>query len=176
MKLFKIFLSFFVIVALVFVVSLFFPHHYKIEKSVTINKPIYQSFSFMNDIKNWEKWSPWNKDIDSSMKFFYSKNTVGKDAKFYFRGNLVGIGYLSISESVPNEMIQTFLNINEQELTSHATFRFTDLGNKTQLSWIDEGDVGYNPILRFMVPSKIENTELAFSEGLMKIKIAIERY
>ena len=55
------------------------------------------------------------------------------------------------------------------------TFEFKSLGNSTQLIWIDEGDVGMNPIYRFLLPSKISATEQGFEEGLMVIKKAAER-
>ena len=60
------------------------------------------------------------------------------------------------------------MNINQ-------TFYFKPMDGKTQLSWVDEGDVGLNPIFRFMLPTRIENSEIAFEEGLITIKRAAER-
>jgi hypothetical protein len=48
------------------------------------------------------------------------------------------------------------------------------VGGKTHLMWVDSGDVGMNPIYRYMLPSKISGTEQAFEEGLMMIKRAAE--
>jgi hypothetical protein len=57
---------------------------------------------------------------------------------------------------------------------SEATFYFRNVGGKTHLMWVDSGDVGMNPMYRYMLPSKISGTEQAFEEGLMMIKRAAE--
>ena len=74
-----------------------------------------------------------------------------------------------------NEMIHYDLSINEGTMHSEATFYFKSVANKTHLIWVDSGDVGYNPIFRFMLPSKIKSTEAGFEEGLFEIKRAAEK-
>lgn len=174
MKLFKIFAGIMGFFALVFVVSLFFPRQYRIERYVVLNMPVYESFAYMNQIRNWKDWSPWNEDLDSSMVSFYSQQSAGKGATQYFRGGLVGVGRFMISESVLNQKISYNLSINGGTMQSAATFYFSEAGGKTKLSWVDEGDVGYNPIFRYLLPGKIKDTEQAFEEGLAAIKRAAE--
>jgi hypothetical protein len=60
-------------------------------------------------------------------------------------------------------------------MSINQCFYLKDLGGKTQLSWVDEGDVGYNPIFRFLLPTKISGTEAGFEEGLVVIKQAAEK-
>ncbi len=175
MKLFNIFVGIMGFFGLVFLVSLFFPHTYKIEKSTVVNRSIQQTYDYLNHIENWSDWSPWNTNVDSSMVFFYSKNKSGIGAAQYFRGGLIGNGSFRIIQSVPNEKITYRLSINEGAMAINQTFEFKMLGNHTQLTWVDEGDVGMNPLYRFMLPSKISATEQGFEEGLMVIKKAAER-
>ena len=175
MKLFGIFAGIMGFIGLVFLVSLFFPKEYRIERSTVINKPIYETFAYMNSVRNWADWSPWNTDLDSSMVSFYSKVKSGEGSSQYFRGGLVGVGRFRITKSRLNEMIHYDLSINEGTMHSEATFYFRELGNKTHLMWVDSGDVGYNPIYRFMLPSKISSTESGFEEGLLQIKKAAEK-
>lgn len=163
------------LVALVFLVSLFFPRTYKIEKTVVVNMPVYETYAYLNSIQNWKDWSPWNTDLDSSMVFFYSKTKSGTGAAQYFRGGLVGVGSFRITQSVQNEKIQYYLCVNEGTMAITQTFNFKTVGQKTQLTWVDEGDVGYNPIFRFLLPSKIKSTEQGFEEGLNVIKKAAEK-
>jgi hypothetical protein len=177
MKLFKIFAGIMGFFALVFVVSLFFPRTYKIEKTTVINMPDHETFAYLNNIRNWADWSPWNTDLDSSMVFFLSKVTEGKGAAQYFRGGLVGNGRFRIVESVPNESIAYNLYIdmdNGSYMSISQKFVLKSLGGKTQLSWVDEGDVGMNPLYRFLLPSKIKSTEQGFEEGLAVIKKSAE--
>ncbi len=175
MKLFGIFAAILGLAALVFLVSLLFPKTYRIERSTVINKPVYETYAYMNSIRNWADWSPWNTQLDSSMVSFYSKEKSGVGAAQYFRGGLVGIGRFKITKSQQNEMIHYDLSINEGTMHSEATFYFKPVANKTHLIWVDSGDVGYNPIFRFMLPSKIKSTEAGFEEGLFEIKRAAEK-
>jgi hypothetical protein len=174
MKLFGVFAGIMGVIALAFIISLFFPRTYRIERSTVINRPLYESYAYMNNINNWADWSPWNNSIDSSMKSFYSPNTIGIGATHYFRGDLVGLGRFRISSGVLNEMIHYDLSINDGTMHSEATFYFRNVGGKTHLMWVDSGDVGMNPIYRYMLPSKISGTEQAFEEGLIMIKRAAE--
>lgn len=175
MKLLGIFAGIFGLVGLVFLVSLLFPREYRIERSTVINKPVYETYAYMSSIRNWADWSPWNTDLDSSMVSFYSKVKSGEGAAQYFRGGLVGVGRFRITQSRLNEMIHYDLSINEGIMHSQATFYFKAVANKTHLMWVDSGDVGYNPIFRFMLPSKIKSTEAGFEEGLFQIKRAAEK-
>ncbi len=174
MKLFKVFIGFWLLIGLVFVTSLFFPREFKVERSIVIDKPIFECFAYLNNIQNIAKLSPWDKSIDSTMHSFYSQQLNGRGASYYFTGNLLGYGSLKISESVTNEKICTQLDLNGHEMSASTTFLFKGMGyNKTQLTWTDYKDVGYNPIYRFLIPSKEKETTLQFDEGLMKIRIAI---
>ncbi len=174
MKLFTIFSGIIGFFVLVFLASLFFPHQYRIERSTVIKKPVYESFAYLNNIKNWKDWSPWNTDIDSSMQTFYSPSVSGVGATQYFSGALVGTGRFKITESISNEKICYDLSINQALIHASASFYFKPAGANTQLFWVDSGDVGYNPLFRFLLPGKIRSTEESFEEGLMAIKHAAE--
>ena len=174
MKLFKVFLGFWLFVGGIFLASLFFPREFKVERSIVIDKPVYETFAYLNNIQNISKLSPWDKNVDTSMAWFFSKNISGLNASYYFRGNLLGKGYLKIVECIPNEKLTTALDINDGGMTSSSTFYFERIGgDKTKLTWKDYKDVGYNPFHRFQIPTKTEQTELQFDEGLIKIRIAI---
>lgn len=174
MKLFTIFVGILGFFALVFVISLFFPRQYRIEKSTLIHKPVSSTYGYLNNIKNWSDWSPWNTSLDSSMVSFYSVNNSGIGATHYFRGGLVGAGRFKITESILNQKIHYDLSINEGQMHSEATFYFKAVHAGTQLYWVDSGDVGLNPLFRYLLPSKIHETERNFEDGLKAIKLAAE--
>jgi hypothetical protein len=175
MKLFKVFLTFFLIVGLFFGVSLFFPRQYKFEKSITINKPKHEVFNYMNNLKNWEQWSVWNKSLDSTMYLFYTQRKDSIGAMQYFNGDLLGSGRFKLTNFKENEYLSYDLHMHQSEVNASGTFFFNDQNTITQLTWVDSGDVGYNPIYRYMIPSKKTSTEAAFEEGLKKIKDVLEK-
>jgi hypothetical protein len=176
MKFFNVFVGIILFFVLIFIVSLFFPRKYRIESTVVVNKPVGYTFAYLNNITNWNDWSPWNTDLDSTLTFFYSPVKTGKGATQYFSGNAIGSGRLTIQNSLQDSII-TYdfkLHFNEADFISGATFYFEPTNNQTRLHWVDSGDVGYNPLHRFMLPSKIKSTKNSFDEGLNKIKLVIE--
>jgi hypothetical protein len=175
MKLFKLFLSFFVLAGLFFGMSLFFPRTYRIERSVHISKPADTVFSFMSDLRNWEKWSAWNKGLDATINIFYGKRSDSTGGRQYFYGEKLGSGRFAIEEVIPATVVRYSLYMHGGEVSAEGLFRMKPSGMETTLSWIDSGDVGYNPIYRYMVPSKVASTTTAFDEGLARIKSELEK-
>jgi len=174
MKLFKVFLSLFVIVLAILLVSRFMPHEYKVEKQITINKNVESVYAFMSDFKNWEKWSLWNKSTDSTLGYFYGKTSQGGDARQYFHGDLLGIGRFKFDTCESNKRLVYNLYMHAGEIKASGVFKFDVVGENTILTWVDAGDVGDNPIYRFMLSSKVENTAKTFEDGLQRIKKEIE--
>ena len=175
MKLFKIFLTIYLIIFGIVVISRFFPHTYSIERSIIINKPVHETFVFMSDFKNWEKWSLWNKSVDPSLGYFYNKKTGVVGAKQYFYADKLGKGHFEIIAITPDSSLSFILSINRNDHTANGTFVFTkESNNNTKLSWIDSGDVGNNPIKRFMIPMVKSNSEQNLDASLQQIKKVLE--
>jgi hypothetical protein len=65
--------------------------------------------------------------------------------------------------------------MNQGEASANGKFVFETANNKTILHWIDSGDVGNNPIFRYMLSSKVSSTEKTFDEGLQRIKSVLEQ-
>lgn len=178
MKFFNVFVGIIGFFVILFIVSLFFPRKYYIERTTVVNKPVYFTYAYMNNIENWKDWSPWNTNLDSTFSSFYSPNTIGTGATQYIKGSLIGTGRFKITHSQTNQLIRYDLQLSREaaSLSSAAIYKFSAFGERTKLSWLDSGDVGYNPINRFMLPSKIKSTEIAFEEGLRLIKKSVEKY
>lgn len=174
MKLFKVFFTLFVIVLGLFIVSRFFPHTYYVERTVKINKPVADVYAFMEDFKNWEKWSLWNKETDPTLHYFYGKHSNGIEARQYFYGEKLGIGRFKFDTCDNQNMLVYDLYMHAGEINASGKFQFVSEGSATELKWIDQGDVGGNPIYRFMLSSKITSTEQTFDDGLARIKKVIE--
>ena len=174
MKLFKVFLSLFVIVIALYVVSMFFPHTYKVERSIEINKPQNEVYLFMKDFKNWEKWSLWNKDADSTLVYFYGKESSDLGGRQYFWGAALGQGRFKFDTCITNKKLVYDLHMHAGEIKAKGTFLIIGDSLSSKLVWLDSGDVGNNPIYRFMIPSKVSSTEKTFDDGLQRIKKLLE--
>ena len=176
MKLFKIYLIIFGIVFAFVMGSRFFPHTYHVERSIVINKPVSQTFAYLSNYKNWEQWSLWNKSVDSTLYYFYNKKQDTIGARQYFYGALLGQGYFETIGYKKDSSLQFILSVNRAERTAAGVFTFNAIdANTTELHWIDSGDVGNNPIKRYMIPYVTKNTATTLDNGLASIKAQLEK-
>ena len=175
MKLFKYFFILFVLVVLFVGVSRFFPNTYYVKRTVEINTPVDSAFAFMSNLHNWPSWSLWNTATDSSLTTFYNKQTVGLGARQYFHGSLIGEGRFEVITYEQNKTVGYNLYMNQGEASANGKFVFETINNKTLLHWIDSGDVGNNPLFRYMLSSKVASTEKTFDDGLKRIKDVLEK-
>lgn len=175
MKLFKIYLSIFGIVFTIIIISRFFPHTYKVERSVMINKPQTEVFNYMKNLKNWETWSLWNKTVDSTLYYFYNNKFDTLGGRQYVRGEVIGNGVFEITNFITNKQIGFTLTVNGGDRTAAGTFIFEPKNNQTNLIWVDSGDVGFNPLKRFMIPFVTKNTAVTLDAGLKNIKQQLEK-
>lgn len=174
MKLFKYFFILFVLVVLFVGVSRFFPNTYYVKRTVEINKPVDSVFAFMSNLRNWPEWSLWNKTTDSTLNFFYNQQQTGIGARQYFKGSQIE-GRFLITTYEPNKNLGYNLYMHQGELSANGRFVFEEANNKTTLHWIDSGDVGNNPLFRYMLSSKVASTEKTFDDGLKRIKDVLEK-
>src|SRR5229473_7478935 len=75
------------------------PDTLHVERTVTINAPAERIFPLINDLHQWQSWSPYEKK-DPAMKRTYSGPPSGKGAAYAWDGNRqVGSGRMEVSES-----------------------------------------------------------------------------
>jgi hypothetical protein len=176
MKLFKIYLIIFISVVTFIGVSRFFSPFYEVKESIIIAKPAPVVFGYLSNMKNWEQWSLWNTDADSSLHFFYSQQPIGVGAKQYINSVLMGNGHIETTIYKPDSMLGYKMIMQQGDMTANGIFRLAVLSeNETELSWIDTGNVGNNPIKRYLIPMLTKNTSENFKQGLQRIKANIEK-
>jgi hypothetical protein len=146
-SIFKSFISLFCIFILaILVIGFLLPRENTISVSKTVSGSSEKIFPLINDLKNWEKWSPWQ-EYDPTMKIIYSQNTIGKDAWYSWRGNInVGYGKLTILDSKPNVKIETLLNYEDQT-PAKGSFVLTPIDIGTDVIWKIEFQQSNNSFL-----------------------------
>jgi hypothetical protein len=177
MKLFKIFFTLFLLIVLFYLGSLFFPNSYYIDRTVDVNKPVDSVFHFMQDFRNWPKWSLWNKQTDTTLRTYYGNyRSDSLGGRQYFEGERLGTGRFKFDRYERNQLLGYDLWMNNGSISAKGLFKFEQISNNTtRIHWIDSGNVGNNPMFRYMMQSKINSTQKVFDEGLLRIKQAIEQ-
>ena len=112
------------------------PADYRIERSATIAAPASMIFPLVNNLQNWEKWSPWAK-LDPEQKMTFKGPKEGTGAFMGWDGNnQVGQGSMTIAESRPNELVRFNMEfIKPVAGNSTAEFTFKPEGDKTLVTW-----------------------------------------
>ena len=131
-----------ILLALTFIAILFFivvagqPDESTVTRSLKISAPPEKIFSHVNDLHNWEAWSPWAK-LDPNAKHAYEGAASGTGAAMSWSGNCkVGVGRMTITESQPSESIRFRLDFEKpMKATNLAEFTFKPEGNQTVVTW-----------------------------------------
>jgi hypothetical protein len=112
------------------------PETVRVERSATIAAPADVTFAFVNDLHQWNGWSPWAK-LDPNQKTTYEGPANGVGASMSWVGNdKVGEGKMTISDSKPNADVAVKLEfIKPFPMQSDVEFAFAPAGADTTVKW-----------------------------------------
>ena len=116
------------------------PDSFRVERAITINAAPEKIFPLINNFRQWEPWSPWEK-IDPQLKRSYSGAAEGVGAVYEWNGNKdVGQGRMAITGSEPNSRVTIQLDfITPFEAHNTVTFALKAAGGGTQVVWAMDG-------------------------------------
>jgi len=155
-------------------IGLVLPSHVHVERSTVIQKPREMVFAYVNDLRNWNTWSPWY-ELDTTATYSHEGPPVGKGAKISWisADKNVGTGSITISEVSEPLSIEQKLNFME-EGTATANFRFEEEGAATKMTWGFDFDTGFNPLLRILGKFMDGMVGKDFEKGLAGLKNILE--
>jgi hypothetical protein len=165
-----------VIVAILFIVIIAgMPDQFVMTRSKTISAPPEKIFPHVNDLHNWDAWSPWAK-LDPNAKNNFEGPQSGVGSAMSWDGNKkIGAGKMTIIESHPNTHIKFKLQfIRPFPATNLSDFAFIPDPNQTNVIWKMSGESKF----AFKIFSLFVNCEdLAgrdFERGLTSLKTIAE--
>src|SRR4051812_32249665 len=101
----KILLTLAVLLAVFLVIVALQPADFRISRSATIGAPAAVVFGHVNNLHQWEAWSPWAR-LDPNAKSTFAGPDSGVGAVMGWEGNKdVGQGTMTITESRPVELV-----------------------------------------------------------------------
>lgn len=163
------------LVGVLVVVGFFLPRKWHVEQGVLVNAGPEYIYPLVSDLKEWQSWAAWSKDMDPEVKWEYGGPASGAGAWWSWNGPKMGHGKMTITKSEPgsgvwvDEMIET-----DKEVNAKGSLTWTTQGGGTQVTWVDEGTLP--PVIGGYFVGFIENM-LAdnFQMGLKKLKAAAEQ-
>ena len=162
------------IVLLVVVVSLQ-PSDFRYSRSIAIAAKPEAVFPHVNELKQWDDWSPWAK-LDPNMQEEYGDPPSGKGAWHSWNGNSqVGEGKMTIVESRPSELIQIKLEfLKPMQAVNDTEFTFQPEGDGTRVTWTMSGTHGFMGKLMCLLMNMEKMLGGQFEQGLSKMKEVVE--
>jgi len=135
-----------ILLALAFIALLFIivlagqPDEFTVSRSTKISAPPEKVFSEVNDLQQWEAWSPWAK-LDPNAKVTFEGPAPGVGAAMAWKGNnKVGAGKMTITESRPGEIVGLRLDFEKpMKATNAVDFAFRSECGQTVVVWTMAG-------------------------------------
>lgn len=138
-----------VLMLLLLLISFFLPSSIHIEREMVIETPVEVVFDQVNDFRNWEYWSPWEK-IDPAMINRYAGPSQGVGHKHIWMSthDRVESGTEEIVESVPGQSIRIQVQLSDGG-GGESVWTFKEIDAGTLICWSMNADVGSDPINRY---------------------------
>ena len=169
----KIAIGLLILIGLLVVTGFFLPSKSQVTRSVVINTTPETVFPFVNNLKNWELWSPWQA-MDPTVKLSYGAIYEGVGGTYSWDGPETGKGTVTITASEsPKQMLNDVMF--EGMGTSKAAYNLEKVDGGTKLSWSFESENGMNPFMRWLSVIMEGMLEDQFDQGLNKIKELAEK-
>jgi uncharacterized protein YndB with AHSA1/START domain len=171
----KILLGLVAIVVLFLVVAAFQPADFRVSRSATIAAPPATVFEQVNNLQNWNAWSPWAK-LDPNAKNTFEGPQSGVGAVFGWAGNAqVGGGKMTITESQPPERIVMRLDfLKPFAATSTTEFTFKPEGDRTAMTWSMSGQNNFMGKCVSLLMNCDKMVGGKFEQGLANLRSIVE--
>ena len=151
------------------------PDTFRVERSTSIKAPAEKIFPLINDFREWEPWSPWEK-IDPSVKRSYSGAVNGEGAIYEWNGNKeIGKGRMEIIESSPPSKVILKIDFIKP-FEAHNTIEFTLVtqGDSTMVTQAMYGPCPYLSRLMGIFFSMDKMVGQKYEESLANLKAISE--
>ncbi len=175
LKILKWFLgTVFVLAALLLAGSLLLSSDFTVSRNVLIAAPADKIYPFVADPRNWKQWSVWNQR-DPSMAITYDGPPSGNGAKWTWKSKSEGDGAMTFKDAEPGRKLGYDLYFPDFGTTSTGALTFTSEGQGTRVAWTMKGNMGSNPLFRWVALFADKMVGKDFEEGLANLKALVER-
>ncbi|MDP2308807.1 MAG: SRPBCC family protein [Pseudomonadota bacterium] len=121
----------------------------------------------LEDLEAWPKWAAGPEADAAGMTFTYGAIRRGVGATYTWKGP-GSFGTVTITGSDPGGV--TYDMVMEESATpAHGSLRLTPDGDRTRVTWVDEGEFGMGPIGGLMVPMMEAGLGPHFEGGLARL-------
>ncbi len=158
-----------VLILLLIGVAYLLPGSYKIERSTLIKSDGEMIYSMVCDFHNWEHWTPWSFDDDTTaVEEIIGNCEVGSINRW--DGEEMGKGEMKVTELIAGQKIMWDLGFEGFSQKMIINMYFEPEGDDWVVTWTAEGDLGYNPMYRYYGLLLDSDLGADFEKGLQQLK------
>ena len=111
------------------------PSTFRIERATRIEAPLPVVGALIDDFREWQKWSPWER-LDPSLERRFSGNGAGLGAIYEWKGNgKAGQGRMEITATTSSAITIRLDFIKPFAAHNTAEFRLAQVGDATDVDW-----------------------------------------
>ena len=151
------------------------PSDFRITRTGKISAPASAVFAHVNDLHQWDAWSPWAK-LDPNATNSFEGPSAGVGAIMRWAGNnKVGQGSMTITESRPDEFIRFKLEfLKPMTATNTSEFTFTLENDQTTVVWSMYGKNNFMGKAMGLIMNCDKMVGTQFEQGLAALKSVVE--
>lgn len=147
---------------------------FKVSRTVNVNAPPDKVYALVVDPRRWKEWTVWNRR-DPSMQISYSGPASGSGAGWAWQSKSEGDGRMTFTAAEPGRRLAYELFFPDFGTTSTGELLLQPAGTGTQVSWVMNGDMGSNPMFRWMTLFADRMVGKDFDGGLANLKALAEK-
>lgn len=161
------------LVVLLVIVGLFLPSRVTVERSITIDQPVEKIFSWVADLKLWPQWTVWNATEDPTLAYTYPGPTTGLGGSMNWTAKKMRDGTLKFVHFESGKALHYELVMLVDGTKVYGEIEFESAGGgATRVTWLDEINLGSNPLKKFVGPLLKKMLGRAFERNLQGLKTA----
>jgi uncharacterized protein YndB with AHSA1/START domain len=169
-----------VVIVLVALVVLLFAGGYALSpefravRSTTVAATPEKVYALLADPREWKRWTVWNQR-DPAMAITYSGPPAGVGAAWEWKSKTEGDGKMSFTAAEPGKRLGYDLFFPDFGTTSSGALELAAEGNGTKVTWTMNGNMGSNPLFRWIALFGDKMVGPDFEAGLANLKALAEK-
>ncbi|MDI4635024.1 SRPBCC family protein [Pelomonas sp. V22] len=160
--------------AVVLVGGMLVSSKYHVERTVSVKAAPDKVYALVANPRMWKQWSVWNQR-DPGMTIEYSGPESGVGAVWAWKSKSEGDGKMTFTAAEPGKRAAYDLFFPDFNSTSTGELRFVAQGEMTQVTWVMDGDMGKNPLMRWFALFMDGMIGKDFEGGLNNLKALAEK-
>lgn len=137
------------LLVLLLVGGLLLPRAYHVERQVQVAAPPDKVFALVAEPAQWKRWSVWNRR-DPSMAIRYFGPASGAGAGWEWTSPTEGNGRMTLTQVQAPHRVAYDLFFPDWDDTTRGELRLDAHDGGTRVTWTMDGQMGVNPLMRWM--------------------------